>query len=333
MGLLPQAVAESLYETVVPLTGPEPEARTAALRMALVNVLVRVSGDTAVGKHPALAGALRDPVTLVQQYRQQEADAEGVPQLWVAFDAQGINRALQKAGLASTGAQRPATLVWIALTQGDEAVLAGDDTGNDWDAALKRAAGHRALPLILPLYDLEDQTQLGAGALVSGDNARVMQASTRYRPQAVLTAHLSRRDDGTWQGEWRLLYQQQNLNWVAPAGALDSVLAVGLEGAADRLIGRAQNLSNQPLANVSLKVGGISGLAQFAATEALLRALSGVESAHAVQLEAGAVNFALRVHGGAAALQQALLNEPQLQMEGDPAQGVAEGALKYRYQP
>ncbi len=333
IALLPAVLAESLYETTVPLAGAEPEARTAAMRTALETVLMRVSGRAEAGKHPALAETLRDPVTLVQQYRQQEADATGTPRLWVAFDAQAINRALQKAGLPFGAEQRPATLVWVALTQGDETLLAGDDTGNDWEALLRGAAKRRALPLILPLYDLEDQQQLGVDALVNGDSARVLQSSARYRPQAVLTARLSRLDGGTWQGEWRLFYQQQSLSWVAPAGALDSVLAAGLEGAADRLIGRAQNLANQPLASVNLKVSGITGLAQFAATETLLRALPTVESVQAAQLEPGAVGYTLRAHGGATGLQQALQGEARLVAEGDPAQAAADGALRYRYQP
>lgn len=114
-----------VYEVAVPLAGAAEADRATGFTEALRAVAVRASGRREAATHRAVESA--DPTRYVQRYSTTSDNV-----LKVGFDADGVERLLQQAGLPIWPAERPVTQV----------VAPGADR-----AALEQAAQWRGLPI------------------------------------------------------------------------------------------------------------------------------------------------------------------------------------------
>jgi uncharacterized protein len=116
------AAEVALYEVKVPLRGTSEAERGAALAEALKAVAVRVSGRRDAAANATVAAA--DPARYVQRY------AAGTGQtLAVGFDDASFERLRQQAGLTFWAAERPLTLVDVAVEDRTAAVEAAEWRG------------------------------------------------------------------------------------------------------------------------------------------------------------------------------------------------------------
>lgn len=143
------AVVEGLYAAEVEVAGRDDRSLNAAFVEALNRVLVKVSGQRDAGSDSDFDALRRDARTLVQQWSYTD---DGV---WAAFDEAAINRALLDLGRAQWGAERPHTLVWLALDDGVGARRLLDDAGSPfagaYDGLLRLPPQLRPTPLEAPL--------------------------------------------------------------------------------------------------------------------------------------------------------------------------------------
>lgn len=117
LAALPPAHAADLYSAQVPVTSQSDAERTGALKTALSQVMVGLTGgDTAVLARPEVSRALGDAVKYVQQY-QYASDVgtdNGQPKVQLSlvaqFDRNAVDKLLADLGLAhgSTGTQTQA---------------------------------------------------------------------------------------------------------------------------------------------------------------------------------------------------------------------------------
>jgi len=121
-----------LYEATVPVSGQEEAPRADAVRVALREVLVRITGDRQAAGNPGLRAVLADAGRYVQQYRYQERRPPAQPpapgtqpgiSLWVRFDEDLLNRQVRGAGMAVWGKVRPTVLFWLAVQEQQAAAL------------------------------------------------------------------------------------------------------------------------------------------------------------------------------------------------------------------
>jgi hypothetical protein len=235
-----------LREGEVPVENQSAAARSAALGEALAQVLVRMSGDSAVANDPLVRRQLEQAPRLLQHFRyRQEVEAPpGVPprlQLYLVarFDADGVDRLLDAAGIRLWLARRPTTLLLVELDGEEGRVLLGEA-----DAArlepFHRRARLRALPTVLPLLDLEEQIRLTPQALGAGLRDLLEDMGRRYGAPAVLHGQLTQVAD-FWVARWTLSLPGGSERWES-VGALESVLAAGADGLGDAL-GRRYALS------------------------------------------------------------------------------------------
>jgi len=100
------ALAGGLYAGQVPVASQADEERVGALRAALAQVVVKVSGDSAIVARPEVAKAIASADKYVQQYQytQDVVTDNGQPQvrlnLVAQFDRDAIDRLLAEQGAA-----------------------------------------------------------------------------------------------------------------------------------------------------------------------------------------------------------------------------------------
>ncbi|WP_445397510.1 DUF2066 domain-containing protein [Zobellella sp. An-6] len=303
-----QALAQPLLEVNL---DPAPYSRDEAREQALALVLDRLTGDRARDSW-IREEALAEP----ERYLQDEPQGRGYN---ARFDGEELLALIRSAGLPFSLAPRPALLVW-QLDDG----RARSEADADW----RQASSAYQLPLLWPLWDLEEHMAIDKSQLF--DDAQLRQASQRYGADYWLA--LSRDGgDGRWQlyaagqdgallqgrlesGGMRALASALNRYWVEQ----------GNDGGDDE---PARPENPDPVEPLTVQQDGpgeltivVSGLRQFAEIirlEQRLRRLDGVEQAYVMDSAGHQVRYRLRVSGSRAAVLQALAAVPGLVVTGE----------------
>lgn len=291
----PAAEVRDLYEAEVPVADQQVEARQAAIRAGLAEVLVRATGYSGMAQDPALADLLDNAPRYLQQYRYRAAPPTTLPMpdgtvtpwvLWMSFDANNLHQLLRERGKPVWGKARPLLLVWLAVEDGTGRRLVGAAESGLEQYALEAAARRRGLPLRLPLLDLEDRARVSAGDVWGGFHDTVTSASARYNPQAVLIGRLYRDSRDGWRARWTLRVGDEVMNWDSTAGDPASALALGVDGSADTLSLRFAQVGAAGASAdiVTLRITDVSSLAAYARVLTYLRSLNGVTDVQVEQV-------------------------------------------------
>lgn len=295
---------QTLHEAAVPVADRSEAARGQAVREALGEVLVRLSGDPGVLGQPGAAAVLAEAGRYLQQYQYEET---GTLTLRAGFDAAVLEAAMREQGLSLWGRARPPLLIWLAVEDGSRRFLLAAGDADPLASELHAAAQRHGLELVLPLIDLEDQSRLGYSDVAGGDLARIEPASQRYQAQALLAGHLQRVGD-TWTGRWAQSSAGGRARWQGDAADLRSLLEQGLGQAVERLRPASPRPAYSGLgpSRVTLVVEAVSGLDDYARVAEYLSALPPVTGVELAAAQPGRLEFLVEVQGGAAALDQTL---------------------------
>lgn len=295
-----QAAAENLFESEVVVSNQSSRVRTLAMKTALEEVLVRVAGQDAVLATEAATAMLKNPAQRVQQYRYFTVPESQPPvlKLWVRFDGEAIRQALQQQGVTYWGAERPDTLVWLAVEdRGKRYVVAADD-GTDVYRQIERAARQRGVPVLFPLLDLEDQSQVRFSDIWGGFFDSVMEASKRYNPQAVLIGRLNRSPSGGWSSRWHLAVAGVPSSWTDSRQQLDILAQQGIDDTADILASRfAVSQAGGNLETVTISVTGVDTLADYSRLSEYLAGLTAIVDWQVAKVAGSEIQYALQLNG------------------------------------
>ena len=311
------AEVEGLYETEVLVTSQGRDERNAAIRMALDEVLVRVSGDRNTPRLDALRGLYRRSLQLVQQYRYRALprgaglssdQPGGMSQvLWVSFDAAAIDQALRKARVPLWGQVRPATLVWVVVEDGGVRSLMGADTLPQSKQVMQQQAERRGLPLFVPLWDLEDQVALRFTDVWGNFQDPILRASARYATEAVVVGRLYRQTGDIWESRWTLYQGGDTAHWSLNSPSQNEVLSAGVDGIADHLGRRfAKVFDESQSGRVKVVVKDLITLEDYARTTQFLQSLDVVTAMQVESVVGETVTFDLQVRGNSEGLAQTI---------------------------
>ncbi len=316
-GSIPAAMAlevQGLYEAEVRVVGQGAADRREGARAALSEVLVKVTGDGAAPTGAALAPLVSQAEQIMQQFqyrslpgRSRRAGAETAGQLlWVRFDKRVIDRRLYEAGLPVWGRNRPATVVWLAVEERGRRLMVGGDQRRDLQAVVMNEGQRRGLPIIVPLWDLQDQAALRVVDVWGNFAEPVRKASERYESEAVLLGRVNAVAT-RWQAHWTLYQGGTGLSWDSAGASPAQAIAAGVSGAADELAQRFAIASAPGVEDViSLAVAGVETLDGYARVTRYLQALDAVSDVQVEQLIGDAVVYRIRVRGHPQALRQTL---------------------------
>jgi len=192
------ATFPNLYSVTVSQNPAVADQRAVATQTAFGAVLVRVTGNRYAALDPQLTALIGDAARYTTQYG---TDRQG--RAIVGFNATRVDQALAGLNVRIWGSERPLTLVWAVVDdgQGGRALLGAGDPSADASPAtvdlltmlrteLAAVADERGLPIVLPKLDDEDLAAVTVDDIASGLDDRVMAASARYRADAVLVGRL-----------------------------------------------------------------------------------------------------------------------------------------------
>jgi uncharacterized protein len=295
-----------LYQAEVEYEGDRDEA----FREALAQVLVRITGRRDIAGREEAQPLLRDAAAYAQQFRQPAPE-----RLWAAFDGSALERALAELGLPVWGAERPSTLVWIAVDAGGgrRFVLA---SGSEFEYEeggirdeLAQAATRRGLPVVFPLMDAEDRARASFAEVWGGFDDSILAASARYGVDAVLVGRLSLDDPG--HGRWTLLGADHGQRWSG--GVADSI-----DRLADLFAARFAVVAAGEARTLRLAVAGIESIDDYGRVSRFLGSLTAIEALSVETVEPERMVFRARLRGEPATLDEAVRLGGLLRPEPDP---------------
>ncbi|MFI4937544.1 MAG: DUF2066 domain-containing protein [Candidatus Berkiellales bacterium] len=323
--LVQAVVMPHMYEATLSCQTQSEEERQTLLKQGFIQVVERINSQTEVAAHPAVVKALEKITDYVEQYSYDNNA------FTVKFNADLINRLIEKTGSTTWGKSRPRVVLWLALEENQQRRLLGAESDPTLQVQLTKLAEQRGLPIVLPLMDLEDVSKITV-ADVWGEFPTVLrQASERYGSQAILVGRITHVLNASseikpWQVHWQLLTDSDSPVWQAEGQALEAVLDQGLSGTANYLLGHygvknSASAVTAELKTIFVTVQEVRSGADFSQVEAYLKSLDPISKVNVNQITGDGVVFEItpRQNNDHHTLQQAisldrrlvsLVNEP-----------------------
>lgn len=312
------------------------KARRPALREALGEVLVGLSGRASLVAELKSQSRLPFRDQLVQQFRYLETPAaEGsLPRLLleVRFNPEMVRDLSDQLGLPKWPLERGVTLMWVALDTGIHRELLGAVAEHQEivEAALQVAKG-RKLPLLLPLLDLDDLRQVNFSDVWGGFADQVALASARYSPQYLLLGRVYRTSHG-WGGQWQIRDGQWVDRWAVEGGDEKAVIAAAIKHVGEWLAQRYSVFAVTETDQVLLmQLEGINDIGDYARVLRYLDGLSVIQGVAPRRVTPESLELSIESSAGVKAIQQALAIEQVLvSVEDGPQTGTPGIILHYR---
>jgi len=305
------AAGQDLFEVEVPVSGQQPVERKAAMRQALSTVLVRVTGQRELPGSGRVRPLLDTASQYVQQYRYFTVPGSTPPQLMlrVRFDGDGIRQVLREQDIAYWGdTERPDTLVWLAVEERGRRYIVSAQDETVIHRQMVQAARQRGVPLLFPLMDLQDQAQVRFSDIQGGFFDRVLEASARYKLQAILIGRLNLSASGSWVARWNLRIAGNTTTWSDTDNQLAGVARAGINNVADNLASRLAVTDSGALGNhVTVTVEDINTLAAYARVTDYLGSLTAVRQLQVKQVAGTSVDYSMQLNGTLQGLTQTIV--------------------------
>jgi hypothetical protein len=322
--------SDNLFEADVPVDSQQPDLRTAYMKTALQEVLVRVTGQPEVLNRGSVRSMLDTPERFVQQYRYFTLPESSPPRLMlrVDFDGGAIQQALRQQGVAYWGkSERPEILLWLAVDDRGTRYIASAQDGSDASRELQQAARQRGIPLLLPLMDLEDQSQVRFTDLWGGFFDGVQSASARYKPGDVLIGRLNRSPSGGWVARWDMRAGRDSGSWSGTGDDLGGVLQAGIDTLSERLAADVASTEMGAVTGVTrITVEDVNTLLAFARVDDYLSSLTAIRRLELARVDGSTLQYALQLAGSLDGLTQTLAIGTVL----EPSPGGAPGTYRIR---
>jgi len=322
--------SDNLFEADVPVDSQQPDLRTAYMKTALQEVLVRVTGQPEVLNRDSVRSMLDTPERFVQQYRYFTLPESTPPRLMlrVVFDGGAIQQELRQQDVAYWGkTERPEILLWLAVEDRGTRYIVSAQDGSDASRELQQAARQRGIPLLLPLMDLEDQNQVRFTDVWGGFFDGVQSASARYKPGDVLVGRINRSPSGGWVARWDMRDGRDSGSWHGTGQELGGVLQAGIDTLSERLAAGVAATETGAVAGMTrITVEGVNTLMAFARVDDYLSSLTAVRRLELARVDGSTLQYALQLAGSLEGLTQTLAIGTVL----EPSPGGAPGAYRIR---
>lgn len=318
--LVSAAEVDNLYRAVVPVANQAQQERNRAIGEGFREVVVKVTGNPNIAQTAALQDAFRQASGYVQQFRYEmpfnagdEEAGNGLAALQserrmlrITFDKPAVDRILRAAGQPVWGKSRPQILVWLGLESGGQRQLLDPQSDAAVVDAFRAAADKRGLPVLFPLFDLQDRAALSSSDLWGSFASPVRQASARYAPDYILTV-LIRREGGQSRASLSLLGDQElQQRWSIPSASTTVMAGQAIDRAADFLARRYVPAAGSVDSDLLIQVAGIGSFADYLKIVRFFDNNEQVEQHQALRLNADQAVFKLALRGDANAFYNAI---------------------------
>ncbi|OQW93704.1 MAG: hypothetical protein BWK79_09780 [Beggiatoa sp. IS2] len=316
-----------LYDALVPVNSRDETARIEATKQALLQVLIRLSGNRELANKPAIKAKLAQAERLAQQFTYKNRPEDGQLLLSVGFDPDDLDELMNTLSIPQWNSNHATCLVWIILENSGQPTVVNLDEQPKIVNILQDQAWQRGLSVIFPLLDLEDMTTLKKFADTPNSAQETWQSlMTRYRVEILLVARLSQ--TSAWEGQWHLYLANKELsNWQDRQEQQNTLLGRGLDKAVDTLasqtitivakesvptpVATAKETAPTPVVTTptekfTLQVTNVPNFEDYIKLREYLHGLGIITDLQVQSMQTGQITFLIAAQGGKAAVAQAI---------------------------
>ena len=305
---------ENLYQAEVLSESQSDAQRRIDASEGLSQVLMRVSGRSDILQNPVIVAALKTPEQYYSEFSYARVEAvndaaAALPQpgldplpaetprqvMRIRFAPSLIAKILREADLPVWGSNRPSVLSWMAIDDESGRQVLGEANPSLFAKSLNQAARARGVPLLLPLWDLEDSRGVSSSEIWGRFLGRIEAASKRYSPDKILVFRAESEFSNQWRGDWSL---GEGGRWRSGTvyGESQAQLATALVGVLASVLSE-QYAVTSTRSEVRLTVEGITEIQDYAEVSRYLEGLTQVMSVQPVRILTDMVEFKLRSEG------------------------------------
>lgn len=259
------------YRATIPVRSQDVTERQYAAQKGLQEVLVRMSGSEDVLDNPEVQKAVDEAQRYIEQFQYQgntnpELLKRGYrEEMSMLFSSRVVERVLRQAGEPFWPVNRPSVLVWVVEDSAESGrQLVNRDNNPEVIESLEKSARKRGLPLVFPLLDLEDQSNLSADQLWSLNDDAIARASERYGADVVLVGKFSQTSRGEYWATWQYYYRGGSRVYDNRSENLDNLTLSGVTPLAEALARRYAIVARaESSPHIFLSLSGITGFGQY----------------------------------------------------------------------
>ena len=289
-------VVEGLFEVKMTVLDESQEIRRAALNDGLIEVLIRISGDSHIVERitvPAATGYVKRYEYSIQP--SAEENVAPLKQLWVRYNTTKIMSFLRQQAIPVWGNRRTQAVVWLAVHDGKQRYILKNNDISLIKSKTDKAFSRRGVPTIWPENDALDQQTVHFSDIWAGFIDPLKLASERYASGPVIAANMGW-DGAEWKSEWSLLVDDEVKKWSLTGSDYVSLIARATDLIVDVMgqkfaVLETSDVSQQKM--VSVEVDRVKSAEAFRRVEKYLQSLSAVKSAQLSQVEPDRVFFDL----------------------------------------
>jgi len=323
------ASVDSLYSAGQDVNNQSKSLRSHTIKALFKSVLIKISGQSDIATNPLIAAQLPKAMSYITNFNYQ--GVAGQQTLVASFSETLVDRLLKQAGVSIWGSQRPSAMLWLAVeTPAFERVVVADEPSDTTALLLTAHANNRGMPILLPLWDLEDQLALSVTEVWGLFPDSVAQANARYATDFMILAKVVSHGL-TYQLHWAI-YKQD-----ADGFNYDAIVASGLDEFVDHqqaltaLIDQTSDFFAQQYsvdtsidsAAVEFTVTNIDSIGQYVAVLNYLNSLKAIETVYLKRNEQQKFTFSATLLGSLDSLTEVLQLEKQLLGQYDKTLGYA----------
>ncbi len=321
------AHVKGLYQGVVPVVSQSQTERNQVLQQALANVFIKVSGNSQILNQPAIKSHLADASSLMQEFSYLPSHQTKPYLLLVNFDADGVNKIFTDASIPIWGQNRPLILVLLtyeAPAHPIEIINADSATIPD---IVKQTTDLRGLPVIFPMMDMQDMSQITANAITTNDMTKLSNAAKRYASDAILVGRVIQNPTGVTT-QWKLMMGTDQWGWNITGRTLPDIFASLSTAMGDALASRlATVVTNTVQTQLTLNITGVSEGDDFEQMMNYLKHLTPVADVALVRVTENSVILKINLRGSANSFTKAVFVGQRL----TPQVGNNNDGLSYQW--
>lgn len=317
-------INDPLYTGVVSAKSEQVSDREQAMQQALKQVLIKLNGNS----NTIAKLTLPTPAQASQWAQQYRYDGTA---LAVTFDQKAVNRYLQQNNIAIWNADRPLTLVWIAVEEnGVQAIVGENELGlSHWQQLFMQDSQMRAVSVLFPLLDLTDKQQVELNDVWYHVAESLQPAALRYQTENTLSGRIYYNNQTSlWSSDWMLALPAEQINWQVEAGTQEELIKATVDRFVNELAARASNTTTPAqAASVVLEIDNIRDINSYLRVMSYLQSLNAIDTITPKKMMPTAVSLRLKLTGPVASLEQELSASQMLQ----PLSSTRENVLHYQY--
>lgn len=293
-----------LYTVEVQVVNQSEDARNLAIKLGLMEVLAKVSGDEDISSNFDLASIRLDPDGLLRSYSYANN------RLRLNFLADGVHNTLATVE-ATPWIKRPSIMFWPLVNKSNLERLELDSFFDNQVADLKLKHG---LDITLPLWDLDEETSLANASSSLEVRNLLEQLSSKYAKEVILYADFTKQQH-EWRVVWTLYTNTEAQYWVDSQTSFFGIIDQGLQEVKQILREKYLDVVERDYHQmVTLTVENIASKANFQRIYQYLQQLSVVHDLEVMSISKQEAVFNLHINQEVSRLTDVLLLNGELQL-------------------